>query len=114
MSEHTKEPWQYDRTMERIVDGPNETILVGHNAFGVLVLSDANARRIVAAVNACAGLSTEALEKGVVGEMVKALRCAGEVLASRERSRDPLALALLASRLDAVLSRLPAEVRDGE
>jgi hypothetical protein len=33
----------------------------------------ANARRIVAAVNACEGISTEALEQGVVAEMLEAL-----------------------------------------
>ena len=35
---------------------------------------DANARRIVAAVNACEGISTDALEAGVVAELVAALR----------------------------------------
>jgi len=34
----------------------------------------ANARRIVAAVNACGGLSTEALENGVVAELVETIR----------------------------------------
>jgi hypothetical protein len=34
---------------------------------------EANARRIVAAVNACEGISTESLEKGVVRELLEAL-----------------------------------------
>lgn len=34
----------------------------------------ANARRICAAVNACEGLSTEALESGIVAELAGALR----------------------------------------
>ena len=34
---------------------------------------EANARRIVASVNATAGISVEALEAGVVGELVEAL-----------------------------------------
>src|SRR5690606_9872795 len=40
-----------------------------------VAISEPNARRIVAAVNACedAGLSTEALESGMVREMVEAL-----------------------------------------
>jgi len=40
-----------------------------------VAISEPNARRIVAAVNACedAGLSTEALESGVVREMIEAL-----------------------------------------
>lgn len=33
----------------------------------------ANARRIVAAVNACQGINTEALEQGVVRELLEAL-----------------------------------------
>jgi hypothetical protein len=35
---------------------------------------EANARRIVAAVNACNGFGTEALEQGVVGELLEALK----------------------------------------
>jgi hypothetical protein len=34
---------------------------------------EANARRIVAAVNACQGISSEALEQGAVAEMLNAL-----------------------------------------
>jgi hypothetical protein len=37
--------------------------------------NEANGRRIVAAVNACRGLSTGALEQGVVGELREALGC---------------------------------------
>lgn len=42
----------------------------------------ANARRIVACVNACAGLSTEALEAGALAVVVKA---AGESIDNRGR-----------------------------
>jgi hypothetical protein len=41
--------------------------------------ADANARRICAAVNACQGLTTEALERGVVAELRQLI---GEVLAA--------------------------------
>jgi len=37
---------------------------------------DANARRIVAAVNACEGIATSALEQGVVAEMLEACKAA--------------------------------------
>jgi hypothetical protein len=37
-------------------------------------LQEANARRICAAVNACAAISTEALEQGAVAEMLIALQ----------------------------------------
>jgi hypothetical protein len=36
-------------------------------------VTNANVRRICTAVNACAGLSTEALEQGAVAEMLNAL-----------------------------------------
>ncbi|HJT77875.1 MAG TPA: hypothetical protein VJ739_11800 [Gemmataceae bacterium] len=39
---------------------------------------EANARRIVAAVNACTGLPVQALEEGVVADMLAALREAQE------------------------------------
>ncbi|MGA2254285.1 MAG: hypothetical protein ABSG53_06445 [Thermoguttaceae bacterium] len=40
--------------------------------------TEANARRIVAAVNACEGLSTEALELGIVTELLDALQAASD------------------------------------
>ena len=40
--------------------------------------TEANARRIVAAVNACEGLSTEALELGIVAELRDALQAASD------------------------------------
>lgn len=57
--------------------------------FGVAI-SEPNARRIVACVNACEGIPTEALESGVVREVVEAL----EALVGEEekRGRDPDAL----------------------
>jgi hypothetical protein len=43
-------------------------------ALGMLSsVEAANARRIVAAVNACAGIPTDALEQGVVRELLQAL-----------------------------------------
>jgi hypothetical protein len=45
--------------------------------------NDANARRIVAAVNACEGLSTEALEQGVVAELLEALQAASDWIDAR-------------------------------
>ena len=40
--------------------------------------TEANARRIVAAVNACEGLSTEALELGILTELRDALQAASD------------------------------------
>ena len=58
MSEHTKEPWVFrmaDKYHEGTISGKHGgTVVNGH-------FSEDNARRIVACVNACAGLPTEAL-----------------------------------------------------
>jgi hypothetical protein len=63
MSEHTKEPWRQEYSLI-IGGGEDET-----NSFIVAKvddwqneIGDANARRIVACVNACAGISAEALD----------------------------------------------------
>jgi len=76
MSDHTPEPWRlyppgacvphYD-VRERIVsDCPS-----GRSVSDPI--SEADARRIVACVNACAGIPTEALEAGAVREALDLL-----------------------------------------
>lgn len=59
--------------------------------------AEANMRRIVACVNACAGIPTEALETGVVWEMVEALEVlVGKIeweIGEEKWGRDPDALA---------------------
>lgn len=56
MIEHTKEPWSVgSQGLVQTMDGE---LLVG----GGMDLAKRNARRIVACVNACAGISTETLE----------------------------------------------------
>lgn len=75
MSEHTPEPWrtfkQGDSTgwiVGRVDGGDMFRIPAGYEDVG------ADARRIVACVNACAGLSTEALEAGALKESLDVLR----------------------------------------
>ncbi len=41
---------------------------------GAEFMSDADARRIVACVNACAGIPTEALEAGALGEVLRLMK----------------------------------------
>lgn len=58
--EHMKEPWSY------AADHDEPEVCIDWNVFDsqgqlVFVASEANARRIVACVNACAGISEEAL-----------------------------------------------------
>ncbi|MHB1425442.1 MAG: hypothetical protein ACYC3I_19905, partial [Gemmataceae bacterium] len=49
--------------------------------------TSANARRICAAVNACEGISTEALEHGIVQELLERIRTVAE-LRRKWRSQD--------------------------
>lgn len=77
---HTPEPWQITGQSCRDYEGAeigtgNKTVAVILTADAVEVTEEerANARRIVAAVNACKGISTEALEQGVVAELLQQL-----------------------------------------
>ena len=83
---HTPEPWHYETDYSiTTIFAPDPT---GQNPCGTYVAEidgqdvgrfatreqhEANGRRIVAAVNACRGISTEALQQGVVCELVEAL-----------------------------------------
>lgn len=71
MSRHTKEPWMISAPQSGYITSPSDDyqiICAVHEweEDGALLQkfknSEANARRIVACVNACAGLSTESLE----------------------------------------------------
>lgn len=66
---HTKEPWyaiqnpEWENADYRISNKENDNWA----AFGqIAYANEANAKRIVACVNACAGITNEALEAGVV------------------------------------------------
>lgn len=76
MSEHTKEPWHVvdadigDATTRYIDDEPGadgeRDYYLATVEHGDPVELEANARRIVACVNACAGISNEALEAAAI------------------------------------------------
>jgi hypothetical protein len=72
---HTPEPWSVDTADCFLITADADGGMVA--ATETLDRDDAacssNARRIVAAVNACRGLSTKALEQGVVRELLEAL-----------------------------------------
>jgi hypothetical protein len=84
---HTPEPWHYETAYSiTSIFAPDPT---GQNPYGTYVAEidgqdvgrdttraqhEANARRIVAAVNACAGIPTQALEQGVVAELLEVLQ----------------------------------------
>lgn len=86
-TEHTAEPWQVGK-LSRIETVPNNlggrTVIVDESAIGV----PANARRIVACINACAGVSTDDLYETMLVERCDDLRKAEELseLSSRSHS----------------------------
>lgn len=60
---HTKEPWRADG--DAALSSEHQLIAIAFRTE-----AQANARRIVAAVNAATGISTEALESGAVAELI--------------------------------------------
>jgi hypothetical protein len=78
---HTPEPWEhndngliYGQCSEEDEEAPYVCDVIEVPALGMpSPVEEANARRIVATVNACQGIPTEALEEGVVRQLVDAL-----------------------------------------
>ena len=61
--QHTPEPWAFGEDNDGwYVEKDRDQFVYG--------LTEANARRIVACVNACAGISTESMEVGGVGSIL--------------------------------------------
>jgi hypothetical protein len=71
---HTPGPWQYGYTPHACNGLPHKVFVDGDEVASCG--KEAHARRIVAAVNACEGILTEALERGAIAD----LRCAVGVL----------------------------------
>lgn len=61
MSNHTPEPWSKNAISPTVYDG-NGIAILRCEGRTLIAENEANARRIVACVNACAGVSTEKLE----------------------------------------------------
>ncbi len=103
MTQHTKEPWHVGSQNDALYildaapaasnDFPNHDAdrEVIAKIFGSYPVSDANARRIVACVNACKGIKTESLEMEVLSWITDET---GQSLLQRER--DELLAALKA------------------
>lgn len=102
IDQHTKEPWEYTHAShgdarghvvvtEYFVRVPGDNVAIASMVVDPVTgqPSEANARRIVACVNACAGLDTAGLEQ---------LASSNETLASRadrfKRQRDALMVVL--------------------
>ena len=78
--EHTKEPWVFGSRGQIIGSaGRGDTVCIMIDEE----IIEANSRRIVACVNACAGLSTEDLESGCLDVM-------GKYAMQLEKQRDEL------------------------
>ena len=86
---HTPEPWNCDgtTTLYATPDESGDMTMIEVNAnvteagWDTVAFIEAmwpgahaNARRICAAVNACEGIPTEALEQGAVGDLLEALK----------------------------------------
>lgn len=96
MSEHTKEPWNVaEEAFDN--DGIHESVIRGLDGRAAIAVTlefgpnnpgmrEANARRIVACVNACAGISTENLEDNK--PLAEGLRGLNERIRQAEQQRD--------------------------
>ena len=93
-TEHTPEPWFWSEKYGEVCFRSKEDDQSYGIACPVDLTEEANARRIVACVNACAGLPTEVLERyklGVIGVDYK----------STKQQRDELLAAAEAIEIDA-------------
>ena len=103
---HTKEPWSIGKPPpngEQTI-GDSKGLMVAVATTGYGVSSEANARRIVACVNACVGVGTEYLEDN--GLIIELVREHNTVL----KQRDELLAALEPfGAIDLCAPRLPSE-----
>ena len=100
-NKHTPEPWRTDAECgfpQDIHDSKGNLFLRCGSDFDNEIYGEANARRITACVNACAGIDTELLE--IIADNDKTL--AG-VIANVEKQRDELLAAL--ERLASAMSK---------
>ena len=70
---HTKEPWKVSSRRETFIINLNSayTEVIAQCYFLDNKTEEENAKRIVACVNACEGITNEALEAGVVGDVLR-------------------------------------------
>lgn len=68
---HTPEPWASDKRDPVLFQ---DVLILDSNGKSIgKVWRSEDTLRIVACVNACAGISTEALEQGVIGALIEGL-----------------------------------------
>lgn len=103
---HTHEPWRVSpigstiRAKRRHICERGREYIFPNSTVAKLPVSPnrrGDGRRIVAAVNGCTGIPTEALEAGVVADMLEALKAVRAVLAEREPQPLPALAKVLAA-----------------
>jgi len=92
---HTPGPWTVchgDEISSSGIDAPDGTAVVWWTSsqHDEGIPNPADAVRIAAAVNACEGIPNEALEAGVVKDMLEALRIARAEIVALERDMETL------------------------
>lgn len=104
MSGHTKEPWrvkpaEHGSNCFYVVDGDATSAVARVTNYKMQGVGEANARRIVACVNACAAIPTEELEKAATDPTAGMFgRLAGKSVSQRDHA--VRALSQLLSVLD--------------
>ena len=71
---HSKEPWEVDDIGGLIGIRNKTNCAIATTGVNSLPQNQIDAERIVACVNACTGITTEALEAGVVHGVIESLR----------------------------------------
>lgn len=95
MSEHTKGPWAVNFTKFSEVRAENGAVIARCVKLASLTNLEANARRIVACVNACEGVSTKHLENNLpIRELVTRYNEALREIEALKTARTELANAL--------------------
>lgn len=114
MDKHTSEPWsqrdQYVRAPAKGKLTPHIAQICCGNTARPTEQELANARRIVACVNACAGIPTEALETGVISDAAAYIDDALHSLERLPNVEGAFRVTVIAE-LRKVLKLLPSPVR---
>jgi hypothetical protein len=109
MSEHTKEPWKVTKNRNYTgiyAEAGGPMVLASMN--DIHIACKPNAERIVACVNACAGISTEELEEVIFKQRVDAVFAREMAIGNLADQRDELLDALegIMMRKEDILNRM--------
>ena len=115
---HTPEPWEViparGTMLAHVMGGDHCRLALLDDCHADQRERDANARRLVAAVNACQGIGTEALEQGVVDELLQACRMVVERWEQGDLAEAARACAAVVARATGRVAEASAMPRDQE